>query len=400
MSEGEAILRLAGRGDGATASGRHVPLAVPGDIVMPDGTVLPGPDHVVPPCRHFPVCGGCQLQHVSDAAYSAFIVARIVGALAGQGIDAPDIAAVHLSPPHARRRIAMRAERRGRRVTLGFNEGASHSIVDIAQCEIMAPALFALIAPLRALMADLMPDRRAAEIQMTIADQGVDLLLSKIKADGLAAAERLTAFAQKHRLARVMIDEGDGPEVRWEPDAVTITLGGVPVPLPPGAFLQATTDGEAALVAEVRRGVGDAKTIADLFSGLGTFALPLAKQAKVYAAEGARDALLALKSASARAGLGLFADHRDLFRRPLAPAELERFDAIVLDPPRAGAKDQAANLAAVRVPRIVYVSCNPATFARDIKPLVENGYMLERITPIGQFRWSTHVELVATLRSA
>jgi len=395
MSEGDLVLRIAGRGDGLTASGRYVPLTAPGDLVLADGAIVRGPNHVEPPCRHFPLCGGCQLQHVSDDVFATFITGRIARALAAQGLEAPEIRTPHISPPRSRRRVSMRAERRGKRVLLGFSEEGSHRIVDLAQCEIMAPALFALVAPLRALLGGLIPDRRAAEVQMTLADQGVDLLLGKVETSGLAQAEQLVAFAQDHKLARLMADEGYGPEARWEPDAVTVTLGSVAVPLPPAAFLQATADGEAALVAAVREGMEDAAIVADLFSGLGTFALPLAAGGRVYAAEGARDAVLALKAGSARAGLHLFVEHRDLFRRPLAVAELDRFEAIVLDPPRAGAKEQAVQIAQSQVGRIVYASCNPATFARDAKTLVDGGYRLDWIAPVGQFRWSTHIELVA-----
>jgi len=395
MSDGDPVLRIAGRGDGLTASGRYVALAAPGDLVLPDGTIKPGPYHAEPPCRHFPLCGGCQLQHVSDDAYAEFLVGRIARALDAQGIASPDIRAPHISPSRSRRRISMRAERRGRTLLLGFNEEASHRIVDLAQCEIMAPELFALVTPLRALLADLIADRRGADVQMTLADQGVDLLLGKVESGGLDRAERLIAFAETHRLARLLVDDGYGPETRWEPEAATVALGGIAVPLPPAAFLQATADGEAALVAAAREAIADARTVADLFSGLGNFALPLAERARVYAAEGARDAVLALKTAAGRAGRQIFVEHRDLFRRPLAAAELDRFDAILLDPPRAGAKEQAAELAASRVGRIVYASCNPATFARDARRLIDGGCRLDWIRPVGQFRWSTHVELIA-----
>ncbi|HTG39079.1 class I SAM-dependent RNA methyltransferase, partial [Sphingomonas sp.] len=187
-----------------------------------------------------------------------------------------------------------------------------------------------------------------------------------------------------------------GAETRWAPEPVTVTLGGVPVPLPPGAFLQATVEGEAALVQAVRAIVGDARNVADLFAGLGTFALGMAPSARVYAGEGARDAVLSLKGAAAQAGRLLFADHRDLFRRPLTVEELNRFDAVILDPPRAGAREQAAALAECAVPRIAYVSCNPSSFARDAKAMCEGGYRLDRVQPVGQFTWSTHVELVAS----
>ena len=395
MSAATTIVRLAGRGDGVTADGRHVALAAPGDGVAVDGAVLPGPHHVAPPCRHFPECGGCQLQHVDDAAYGDFIVGRILGALAAQGIAAPAMLPPHLSPPRTRRRASLRAERTGRRVVLGFNAEASHRIIDLHECHVLAPALFAMIDPLRRALPALLGDRRSAEVQMTLADQGVDLMLGKVAAEGLEAAEALTAFAAGQGLARLAIDDGYGPQARWEPRPVTITLGGVAVPLPSGAFLQATADGEAALTHAVGQGVGGATTIADLFAGLGTFALPLSASARVLAVEGARDAALALKAGAGAAQRPLLVEHRDLFRRPLEAKELGRFAAVVLDPPRTGAKEQMAALAASGTPRIAYVSCNPATFARDARTLVEGGYRLDWILPVGQFRWSTHVELVA-----
>jgi 23S rRNA (uracil1939-C5)-methyltransferase len=177
---------------------------------------------------------------------------------------------------------------------------------------------------------------------------------------------------------------------------VTVTLGGVPVPLPHGAFLQATAEGEAVLVETVRRAVGEARIVADLFAGLGTFALAL--DGRMLAVEGARDAALALKAAAGRAQRPVFVDHRDLYRRPLDPAELGRFEAVVLDPPRAGAKEQVAALAHSTVPSIAYVSCNPSTFARDAAALVEGGYRFDWVRPVGQFRWSTQVELVGAFR--
>jgi 23S rRNA (uracil1939-C5)-methyltransferase len=375
----EQVVSLAARGDGVTESGRFVAMTAPGDLVAADGTVTPGPHHQVPPCRHFPECGGCQLQHVDDAAYADYLKDRIASALAAQGVAAPDILEPHLSPPRSRRRAALKAAGG----LVGFNAEASHRIVDMRECHILRPELFALVAPLRRLL------NGRASAAMTLADQGVDLLLEGVAADNLAAAEAMTAFAANHRLARLALDDGYGPQTVWEPESVTVTLGGIPVALPHGAFLQATAEGEAALVAAVASAVGGAAIVADLFAGLGTFALAL--PGKVYAAEGARDAALALKAA----GRGLFVDHRDLFRRPLEAAELNRFEAVVLDPPRAGAKEQAPLIAASSVPRIAYVSCNPATFARDAKLLVDGGYQLAWVRPVGQFRWSTHVELAA-----
>jgi len=378
VSAAETVVRLAARGEGVTESGRFVPLTAPGDLVAPDGTVAPGPHRQLPPCRHFPECGGCQLQHVDDRAYADYLKDRIAAALGAQGVALPDIAEPHLSPPRSRRRATLKAAGG----SIGFNAQASHRIVDMRECHILSPELFALVAPLRRLLTG------RAGAGMTLADQGVDLLLEGVGADTLAQAEAMTEFARAHGLARLSLDDGYGPQTVWEPEPATITLSGVPVALPPNSFLQATAEGEAALVSAVRDIVGEARIVADLFAGLGTFALAL--EGKVYAAEGARDSALALKGA----GRGLFVDHRDLFRRPLDVAELDRFEAVVLDPPRAGAREQMPLLAASSVPRIAYVSCNPATFARDARTLIDGGYRLDRVKPVGQFRWSTHVELV------
>jgi 23S rRNA (uracil1939-C5)-methyltransferase len=389
------IVRLAARGDGVTGDGRFVPLTAPGDEIDAYGVIARGSHHVEPPCRHFPRCGGCQLQHIDDAAYADFLSQRVIGALHAQGIDAPEMRAAHLSPPKSRRRVSLRAERKGRRLIIGFNEGSSHQIVDMLQCEIMAPDLFALIAPLRSLLLAIVPDKRAASVQMTLIDQGVDLALGKVNADGLVAAELLTEFAATHRLARLSIDQGYGPEARWEPEAATITVSGVAVPFPVGGFLQATVDGEAALIRAVRDAIGEPALVVDLFAGLGTFSM--ARGGRVLAAEGARDAALALKTAAGRAQRPIAVDHRDLFRRPFSAEELSRFDAVILDPPRAGAREQVGELARADVSRVAYVSCNPATFARDVKTLIEGGYRLQWIQPVGQFRWSLHTELVGAL---
>lgn len=386
----EIIVRIASRGEGVTASGRHVALAAPGDTVSAAGEIVPGPHRQVPPCRHFPTCGGCQLQHIDDGAYADFIVDRIASALQAQGVAGVEIRTPHLSPPNSRRRATLHWASQGKGVVLGFKAARSHDIVDMRENHILRPEFIALLVPLREL---LQRRGKAGNVAMTLTDQGVDVTLAGAVFDGLAGADTLTAFASDHRLARLSVDEGFGPQARFEPEPATVSLAGVPVAFPAGGFLQTTADGEDALVAAVREAIGQAERTADLFAGLGTFALALAE--RVHAVEGSRDAALALQSASNRAGRPVTVEHRDLFRRPLTAAELARFDAVVLDPPRAGASGQIAELSRSAVPRIAYVSCNPNTFARDAKTLVEGGYRLDWIKPIGQFRWSTHVELAA-----
>ncbi len=389
----DPVIRFAARGDGVTASGIFVAGTVPGDTLADDGSLILGPEHITPACRHFGTCGGCQLQQASDAAYATYLTDRIVEALKAQALPLPKLRTPHLSPPQTRRRASLIAERRGKSVMLGFSEAKSHRLVDLVECPVLHPQLFALIKPLRTLLASLLPARGRAQIRMTLADQGVDLLIAGIEAEGLAAVEAISTFAERHKLARFSLDEGYGPSARYEPEPVTLTLGGVAVGLPEGAFLQATADGEAVLVSGVQEALAGCTHIADLFAGLGTFALAL--EGRVQAVEGARAAIMALGVAANRAQRSVTTDHRDLFRRPLSADELNRFDGVVIDPPRAGAKEQSEALAASSVPRIAFVSCNPATFARDAKTLVDGGYGLEWIQPVGQFRWATHVELVA-----
>jgi 23S rRNA (uracil1939-C5)-methyltransferase len=392
----DRIVRVAARGEGVTEDGVHVPLAAPGDRLLPDGSIEHGPHHAEPPCRHFPECGGCQLQHLDLSSEADFVADRVRGALASQSLDALVRPAI-LSAPRTRRRATLHADRRGKQVTLGFTESGTHRIVDVRECHVLLPELFAAIAPLRWLLATALKDRTRADIHLARVDQGVDVLLIGQIAEGLAAAEALTSFAHDQGLARLSIDDGMGAEARWEPEPVTVTLGGVPVPFPPGSFLQATGEGEAALIAAVDEAVAGAGIVADLFAGLGTFTLSRGARTRTYAGEAGREAIMALKLAAARANRPVVADHRDLFRRPLTAAELDRFDAVILDPPRAGAREQAAALAEAKVPVIAYVSCNPSSFARDAKTLVQAGYRLDWVQPVGQFRWSTHVELVARL---
>ena len=383
----ELIVRIAARGDGVTPSGRHVAFGVPGDAVLDDGALAFGPHHQEPPCRHFPECGGCQLQQADDEAYRDYLVSRVENALAQHELQTA-VRAPHLSPPWSRRRATLKALSVGQRVLIGFNAEHSHRIVDMQECHILRPELFALVEPLRRLLAGMLQPKRVAEVQLTLIDRGPDVLLKGVPAGRLTEIEQLTSFAMDHELTRLSVDRGLGPEALYEPQPASVTLAGLPVAFPPGSFLQATEDGEAALVEAVQECVGGATRVADLFSGLGTFAL--ATNAGT-AAEASRDAAAALR----RAAPAMTVEHRDLYRRPLDVQELKRFDAVILDPPRAGAAEQVTVLAHSAVARIAYVSCNPATFARDARMLVDGGYQLGLVQPVGQFRWSTHVELAA-----
>jgi len=386
----ELIVRIAARGDGVTASGRRVSFGVPGDAVLDDGALAFGPHHQEPPCRHFPDCGGCQLQHADDESYRGYLTSRVETALAQHDLTT-EIRESHLSPPKSRRRATLRAVKAGQGVLVGFNAEKSHRIVDLRECHILRPELFALVEPIRKLLSALLQPKRTAEIQLTLLDQAADMLIKGVEVEGLQATERLTSFAAAHGLARLSIDQGLGPETMYEPQRVAVTLSGVPVAFPVGSFLQATEDGEIALVEAVLSALDGSVRAADLFAGLGTFALA----AKAfYAAEASRDAATALKQAAPN----MTVEHRDLYRRPLDRSELKPFEAVILDPPRAGAAEQVRELAHSGVGRIAYVSCNPATFARDAKVLVDGGYTLDWVKPVGQFRWSTHIELAAHLR--
>jgi 23S rRNA (uracil1939-C5)-methyltransferase len=411
VSHAEPIIRIAAKGDGVTASGRFAWGAAPGDLLLADGSIEPGPHHVTPPCRHFGQCGGCQLQQLDEETLGTFVEARVANASASQELGAELITAPQLSPPGSRRRASLRAESSQGRVVIGYREARSHRLVELAECPVLRPELVAVLAPLRKLLIRLGQGQApakgktkgkhthaklAADLDLTLTDQGVDLGIKGLSAEGLALTEALLDFARDHGLARLTLDAGYGPEAVWEPEPVTVTLAGVAVALPPGSFLQPTADGEAALIAAVQEWLKDCQTVADLFSGLGTFAFALAGPGtKVLAAEAARDAHLACKAAADRARVPIHALHRDLFRGPLLADELSKFAAVLLDPPRAGAREQIERIAASSVGRVVYISCNPSSWARDARMLVEAGFVLKELRPVGQFRWSTHVELAS-----
>jgi 23S rRNA (uracil1939-C5)-methyltransferase len=412
------IREIGARGDGIAelpeVGKLYVPYTVPGDRVRvrvgqerPDGfaarvvaMLVEGHGRGQPACRHFGQCGGCALQHLDPTYYRNWKLELLRTALARQGAEAGQIRDLVVTPPGSRRRADLTAVRRREDVVLGFNARLSHQVIDLAECPVMRPEIVALLAPLRALLETLLDPADKAETQVTRTDSGLDLLLATGAQLGLKRRERLAVFAEAQDLARVARrhPKARGTEILLERRPVRVRFGETAVALPPGAFLQASAEGEAALRAAVEEAVGPAPRIADLFAGCGTFGLPLAAAGRQVHAVESEPHLAAALEAAARASAGrlrLKVTERDLERRPLEPEELGRTEAVIFDPPRAGARAQAQALASSDVARVVAVSCNPATFARDARTLIGGGYRLEWIQPVDQFLWSPHLELVA-----
>ncbi|WP_052371096.1 class I SAM-dependent RNA methyltransferase [Iodidimonas nitroreducens] len=408
------IERIGAQGDGIAQTGDgpiFVPFTLAGDEIdawlepgprgtiraQMEGLITPGPGRQDAPCRHHGQCGGCSLQHLDADLYARWVADRVQMAMAQHGLGDCPMAPPQISPPSSRRRLSLKAMRTSRGVLLGFAMRQSHHLVDVRQCPVARPSLVALFKPLRALLHDLMPLRAASVISLTEADNGIDMVIDGGIAPGLSMREALAAFAQSRDIASLHVME-DG---LCDPVAVNrrveMVFDGIPVPLPPGGFIQATAEGEAALRALMLEWLEGAQNCVDLFAGIGTFSFPLARRARVLAVEGARTALDALQSGVNKAShlKGLTALHRDLFRRPLSAAELAPFDGLIIDPPRAGAVAQMGEIAKSGVRTVVAFSCNPNSFARDARILVDGGYQLCQISPVDQFLWSPHVELAA-----
>ena len=414
------IGRLGGRGDGIAATGPglperpvFVPYALPGDRVRVKLTgehagglkaellelIEAGPGRVEAPCPHFGLCGGCSLQHLEEQRYADWKQALVGGALARRGFDlARDGIAVGplwRGPPSGRRRAALELARKRGEVRLGFHERQIHALVDLSTCLLLRPSLLALFDPLRALGADLLGPGEGVRLDLCETESGLDLLWRSAASPEREGLERLSAFAEAVDLARLSwapIGRGEAmPEpivIRRSPQVV---FSGVPVALPPGGFLQPSAAGEAALVADVTR-------LADLYAGCGTFSFALAAPGRrVLAVEGDQASVEALSAAARGAGLSdrVTAERRDLAQRPLLPEELAGYQALVFDPPRMGARAQCAMIAESALRRVVAVSCNPNSFARDARILADGGFRLREITPVDQFPWSGHLELVA-----
>jgi 23S rRNA (uracil1939-C5)-methyltransferase len=415
----------AGDGIGADPAGQRVfvPFTLPGELVeaVPvaargEGTAAraerileAGADRVPPPCPHFGACGGCVLQHWATAPYLAWKVSLLRDALGRAGFADPPLAPIVATAPGMRRRMDLALRRVGAEVRVGLHRARGTEVVDLAACPVLQPALAALIGPLRTLVRGLAALRREGSAVANLLDTGPDLLLRTDAALGVEDRLRLAAFARAQGLARLSwarAREVPEPVAMLRPPVVS--LSGVAVTPPPGAFLQASAAGEAAILAAVRAGLATPlpprarARIVELYAGIGTLTFALAGLARVSAWEGEPGALAALRAAAARAGLSgrIAAERRDLVQRPLLAGELAGAAAVVLDPPQAGAAAQMAALAEAAPPVVVYVSCNPATLARDAARLRQAGYALAAATPIDQFLWSARLECVAVFRLA
>lgn len=395
------IERLGHHGDGIAAGPVFVPRTLPGEVV--EGAVAgdrieapkivtPSPDRVRAPCPHARGCGGCSLQHASDAFVANWKTEVVRTALAAQDIDATP-AGIDTSPPRSRRRAVLSARRTRGGSLIGFHAPRSEAIQRIPECHLLHPALLATMPALEALVEIGASRKGTLRLAVVLSEGGPDVAVSGGKPLDPGLIAELAAVVGAQGLARLTWD-GE-PVALAHPAAQRFGRGLVVVP--PGAFLQATAEGEAALRAAVRVAVGGAARVIDLFSGSGTFALPLAETAQVHAVESEAEALAALDLGWRNAsGLKrVTTEPRDLYRRPMLADELDRFDAIVIDPPRAGAEAQAAEIARSSVDRIAAVSCNPVTFARDARLLIAGGFRLDGLRLVDQFRWSTHIELAA-----
>ena len=405
-AQGDGVARFSG-------AALFVPLALPGERVVVEKTAAArarvvrwlsqSAARTKPPCRHFAVCGGCAAQHFGDEHYASWKSSLIGDALARRGLGGAEIAPLARTPPHARRRAEFAARRRGKTVELGFHARETHAIVDLEACVVLRAEIVALLPALRDLLGQLLPAKGTADVHVTRSDAGMDVVLSGTFGRDVAAREACAHYAREAGLARLA----------WRRDARTpaetiamrtpprVRFADVAVDLPPGAFIQASAEGEAAIVEAVVRASAGARRIADLYAGCGTLSFPLAAQgARVRAIEGDAGQVAAFDTAIRHAGLAgrLSVERRDLARRPLVGDELAGFDFVVLDPPRAGARAQAEALARSTVARVIAVSCDPGSFARDARILVDGGYRLESVAPIDQFLWSAHLELVGEFR--
>lgn len=399
-------MHMGAGGDGVarTAAGTvYVPFTLPGERVMiaqdgARGTLLAlkeaSLERITPQCPHFEDCGGCVVQHWKSDSYQAWKRGLVVSALAGRGLEAPvdDLVPAHA---HARRRITLTARTGPAGLAVGFNRYQSHDVVEITRCPVTVPAIAGRIKDIRHLSAILANRNKVFHITVTEAKNGLDIAIYGVKTADEAARQQLVRFALDQKITRVSLNG----EILIEQEKPLLDFGSAEVEIPPGGFLQASADAENILGQFVLEGLGRAKHAVDLFSGAGTFALRMAARMQVRAVEHDKAALHALERARRRTkGLKTVScEERDLFCCPLGAKELAAFDGLVFDPPRAGAQEQAAEIARAHISHVVAVSCNPVTLARDLAILVKGGYALKRVVPVDQFLWTPHVEVVVFL---
>ncbi|TPP10154.1 class I SAM-dependent RNA methyltransferase [Rhizobium glycinendophyticum] len=406
------IASLGAKGDGVAHGSDgpvFVPFALPGETVAiarvkNEGTIMSfastSPDRVAPPCKHFGphgvggICGGCSLQHLAKAPYNAFKRQIVIDALKSKGLDVP-VAEIFEAHPHQRRRLVFTARRREHGLVMGFMQAETHHVVPVEECPIASDGLISRLDAIK-----IIANACGAEhfrVTVTETPTGLDISLDGLRG-GLGDQARRAVTNAVIKLKSIARVSANG-EIVIEPHKPLLDFGGARVVLPPGGFTQATHEAEEHMAGLAIAHIGKAKKVADLFSGIGTFALRIARVASVFAVESDEKAVKSLDFA-ARNTQGLkpiSVERRDLFRRPLMTSEFKAFDAVVFDPPRAGAEAQCVELAKSKVKKIVAISCNPLTLARDLAILTAGGYRIDTVTPIDQFLWSPHVEAVATL---
>lgn len=424
-----AITSLGAMGDGiAQYNGKvaFVPLTCPGDVVKAQikrdtrdeihadliSVVTPSTQRQSPPCVHFGVCGGCSLQHLSEPTYHAFKQQLIESFIAGMGVDREVIAPMIEIKQHSRRRADFKVEVHQDDIRIGFMARGSHHLINLTECPISDPALLDGLPALKACLATLKKPGRIKSVNMTALEHGLDVTLKLSSALGTVDKEALIAFAKnnailrlntqiktRHESRRVAIVED--PVCLYDVGNATISFAGIDVALPSGAFLQATHEGQMAITHLVTEHLKGCRTIADLYSGCGTYSFPLIQQSqRVSAYEGAAEMAAAMNDACVANGLDdkIETTVRDLFDHPLTAEELNVFDGVVINPPRNGALPQVKAIGQSTVPIVVMVSCDASTFKRDAKQLIESGYTLTLAVPIDQFYWSRHIELVAVFK--
>ncbi len=406
------IARVAGQGDGVaeTPGGPvFVPLTLPGETVrgevrdgrMDGGVIVEAsPDRIAPVSPHYGDCGGCSLQHWASGPYLDWKRQQVIATLAREGIET-EVEATVAVPSGSRRRLALHARRlEDGRVVLGFKARKSWRLVEVTECSVADPRLVGAFSALAKIAAAFLDHPKSAPtLHATWTLDGLDVDVTGVeKRSGLSGDRRAQAIrlAAEAGLARLSL-AGETLSMERQP---RVAFGPATVPVPAGGFLQAVPEAEAAMVSRAVEAVRGAKKVADLFCGAGTFTFPLATVASVVAADASAAGIAALKAGMGTAkGLKpIVAEARDLFRRPMTPYDLKGCDAVVFDPPRAGAIEQTAQIAGTKAGVVVGVSCNPQTFARDARVLLDAGFVLERVTPIDQFLWSSHVELVGLFR--